>query len=77
MKNEHRMQLNVPAFGLAAGILGLIMGVLMMNGNMMYGGMMGSGFPGTGFWGIGMAIVMGIVGAVFAMLYNWLSERMG
>ena len=77
MKNENRVQLNVPAFGLAAGIIGLIMGVLMMNGSMMYGGMMGYGFPGTPFGGIGMVIIMGVAGAIFALLYNWLSERMG
>lgn len=76
MKNENHAQLNVSAFGLAGGIIGLFMGIFMTNGGMMYGGMMGYGNSILGFGGVGMAVLMGIVAALFAILYNWLNERM-
>jgi hypothetical protein len=81
MKHEKEMRLNVPAFGIAGGILGLAMGFLMGGA-----GMMGSGFTGYGMMGgiggggglgVWMGIYIAIASGIFAALYNWLSERMG
>lgn len=74
MKNEKTMKLHPTAFALAGGILGLIMG-FFMGGSY---GMMGSyyGMMGQGMGGIGMGITLAIGSGVFALLYNWLCERM-
>lgn len=74
MKNEKTMKLHPAAFALAGGILGLIMG-FFMGGSY---GMMGSyyGMMGQTTGGVGMGIAMGILSGAFALLYNWLCERM-
>jgi hypothetical protein len=84
MQNTHEMKLNVQAFGLASGAVGFFLSLIM--GSMMSGygfgsvGMMGGyGFgAGSGigiFMGIWMAVLLGIVGAIFAWVYNYFAER--
>lgn len=74
------MELNVPAFGVAGGIVGLVWGLLM---SPSYAGMMGQGYgmmSGLGFgsfMGVWMAVLLGVAGAFFAWLYNQLSAKMG
>ncbi len=69
------MRLNPLAFALAGGILGLVMG-FFMGGSY---GMMGAyyGMMGQTTGGVGMGIAMAIGLGVFALIYNWLNERMG
>ncbi len=82
MKHEKRMNLNVLAFGIAGGILGIVMSFLMGGGSSMMGpgfagyGMMG-GISGGGIWGVSMGIFTGILAGLFATLYNWFDERTG
>ncbi len=82
MKNRKAMELDVNAFALAGGVLGLL-SVWFMPGMMNYGsGMMG--FNGTGYaWmmgggiglGIWMALCLGIAAGLFAWVHNWFIKK--
>ena len=78
MKQEFA-KLNVGAFGLSGGVIGLAWGLLM-------GGFMGPSWYGAGYdlmsslgmsglMGVWVAVVAGIASALFAWIYNALALR--
>ena len=80
MKNEKTARLNVWAFALASGVIGLLVGIWMSwswgssyMGNMM----LRFGMPFmSGFGSVGMAICFAITGGALAWIYNLFAEHL-